>query len=41
MRTYTRLMADQQKNELIQTIPEQYNSIGDDCFKNNMASTWL
>lgn len=43
MRTYTRLMADQQKNELIQTIPEQYNSIGDVCFKNNgkMKEIWL
>ena len=36
-------MADQQKNELIQTIPEQYNLIGDDCFKNNgkMKEIWL
>ena len=43
MRTYTRLMADQQKNELIQTIPEQYNSIGDVCYKNNgkMKEIWL
>lgn len=35
MRTFTRLMADQQRNELVQMIPEQYDSIGDDCFKNN------
>lgn len=35
MRTYTQLMADQHKNELIQMIPEQYNSIGDGCFRNN------
>lgn len=43
MRTYTRLMADQQKNELIQTISEQYDSIGDDCFRNNgkMKEIWL
>ena len=43
MRTYTKLMADQHKNELIQTIPERYNSIGDGCFKNNgkMKEVWL
>lgn len=43
MRTYTRLMADQHKNELVQMIPEQYNSIGDGCFKNNgkMKEVWL
>lgn len=43
MRTYTKLMADQHKNELIQTIPERYNSIGDGCFKNNgkMKEIWL
>ena len=43
MRTYTRLMADQHKNELVQMIPEQYNSIGDGCFKNNgkIKEVWL
>ena len=35
MRTYTKLMADQHRNELVQMIPERYNSIGDGCFKNN------
>lgn len=43
MRTYTKLMADQHKDELIQTISEKYNSIGDSCFKNNgkMKEIWL
>ena len=35
MRTYTQYLAGEQRNELVQIIPEQYSYIGDYCFKNN------
>lgn len=34
-RTYTQFLAGLQRDELVQTIPDQYSYIGDYCFKNN------
>lgn len=35
MRTYTQSLASMHRNELVQAIPDNYNYIGDYCFKNN------